>query len=302
MIAPIVKTRIDLRWRDWRRIAPVLWHRLREGRVALIAAGCAFYATLALFPGLSMLVSLYGLMFNPVSVVPQLAALQDVLPKEAFQLIAREVHGLVLRRHTVLQLNVVLSGLVTVWSASTGTKSIMSAIGHTIGGGRGGLLRFQLTGLAMTLCAAFAAVLAIATLVALPHALRFLAPRGLLRTTLHAASVAMLIGFAWASIIALYHFSPQARPAARPPVLPGATLATLAWLGASTLLSDYIEQIVPFDSTYGSLAAVIGVMLWFWVSSFVVLLGAEFNAALVVAPETEKGPEAVAPGPVVVDA
>jgi len=64
------------------------WQHAQDGRASLIAAGCAFYATLALFPGMSVLLSLYGLAFRPDSVVSQLELLRDVLPPEAYLLIA----------------------------------------------------------------------------------------------------------------------------------------------------------------------------------------------------------------------
>ena len=278
MDAPIPSARIARPDARWAAVPGALWRRVREGRISLIAAGCAFYATLALFPGLSMLVSLYGLVFNPVTVEPQLSLLQDVLPAEAFQLISRQVHLLVLRRTGDLRFNVILTAVFTLWSSSTGTKSIMAAIGHTLGSRRTGMLRFQFTGLAMTLCAAVAAVLAIAILVALPQAIHLLVPAGLLRTVLHGASLAVLVGFVWVSIVALYRFSPQR--VGRMPVLPGSLAATLVWLAASALLSVYIGRIASFDVTYGPLAAVAGVMLWFWVSTYVVLLGAEMNAVL----------------------
>jgi membrane protein len=280
MIAPILTARIEAPADGWSKVTARLWQRIRDGRISLIAAGCAFYATLALFPGLSMLVSLYGLVFNPVSVVPQLTLLQDVLPPEAFQLISHQVHALVLRRPADLKFNVILTAVITLWSSSTGTKSIMSAIGHTLGSKPAGMVRFQLTGLGMTLCAALAAVLAIAILVALPRLAHLFVPRGMLRIWLHVASLVVLIGFVWASIVTLYHFSPHHPRGGHVRLLPGSMVAIVLWFAASALLSVYIGRIAPLDTTYGPLAAVAGVMLWFWISTYVVLLGAELNAAL----------------------
>jgi membrane protein len=155
---------------------------------------------------------------------------------------------------------------------------MLRAIGHSHGRGRQSLLRFQATGLAMTLCAAVAAVLAIAILVALPHALRIFAPGLMLRSLIHTASYAILIGFVGLSITALYRFGPSPGTNAR--ILPGAIAATALWLTTSILFSIYVSRVVPLHTTYGPLTAVAAVMLWFWVSTYVVLLGAELNAAL----------------------
>jgi membrane protein len=257
-----------------------LWRHIADGRMSLIAAGCAFYATLALFPGLSMLVSLYGLVFDPVTVVPQLNLLRDVLPPEALVLISRQVHALVTQPSMDLQLNVLVTAGFTLWSASTGTKSILAAIGNTYGEASVSVLRFQVTGLAMTLCAVLAAVLTLAILVALPEALPLLDSTPTLRGVLHFTSLGMLVAFVWASIASLYHFAPPPGTTPTPLVIPGSLVAAALWLGASVLFSIYVGKVAQFDATYGPLAAVAGVMLWFWVSTYIVLLGAELNAAL----------------------
>jgi membrane protein len=262
------------------QIALRVWRRMRAGRVSLISAGCAFYATLALFPGLSVLLSLYGLMFNPVSIVPQLVLLHDVLPQETFVLISRRVHVLVSHQHGHLRLGVWIGVAVALWSASMGTKSLLSAIDHTHGGGDRGFLQFQLTGLAMTLGATLAAVMALAFLVALPGSLRSAGIPAPMQGLVHVLSLCVLALFVGSSIAALFRFGPSPRPGPQPRVLPGALAATALWFAASVGFSFYVGAIGSFDVTYGPIAAIAGVMLWFWVSSYVVLLGAELNAAL----------------------
>lgn len=257
-----------------------VWQRMRAGRTSLISAGCAFYATLALFPGLSVLLTLYGLVFNTASVVPQLKLLKDVMPAETAGLIVRRVHALVISHHVHTPIALWLGVVVALWTASTGTKSLLSAIDHTHGGGDRGFLRFQATGLLMTLGATVAAVMALALLVAVPASLRSLGTPIAMRGTVHLISLGLLIAFVFCSIAALFRFGPSPRPGRQPRVTPGAFAATALWLAASAGFSAYVAEIGEFDITYGPIAAIAGVMIWFWASSFVVLLGAELNAAL----------------------
>jgi len=282
----------------WHAVPGRLWGQLTAGRISNIAASCAFYATLALFPGISMLVSLYGLIFDPVTVVPQLNLLRDVLPPEAFVLIDRQVHALVTQPRMDLKLNVLITAAFTLWSASTGTKSILGAISdaHTPNG-IGSVIRFQITGLAMTFFATLAGVLTIAILVALPEFMHLLGLPDSTAGLLHAASLLILLGFVWASIAALYRFGPQTRHTPPPRILPGSLTATLVWLAASALFSIYVGKLASFDATYGPLAAVAGVMLWFWVSTYVVLLGAELNAALSQRPQHQQASGGLCPHP-----
>jgi membrane protein len=266
---------------DWRDLVGRTFKASTTDRVSLAAAGCAFYATLALFPAISMLISIYGMVFDPVSVAPQLDFLSGLLPPPAFALIQDRVHLLVSQSRGSLSLNLLASLLLTFWSSSTGAKSVLSAVNvaYDVTEQRP-FLRFQAIGLAMTLVAILCAVLAIAVLVFLPAVL---AAVGLSRHgggLLHAASLLMLVGFFSVAIGLLYRFGPSRRPPPDPRIKPGAVLATLLWLLASELLSLYVSHIDSYGATYGSLGAVVGIMLWFYISAYAVLLGAELNARL----------------------
>ena len=250
-------------------------------RVSLAAAGCAFYATLALFPAISMLISVVGMILDPATTQQQLIMLSDMLPPPAFGLIEDRVHELAGQSHGDLSLRLLVSSLLTFWSSATGSKSVLSAVNvaYDVTEQRP-FLRFQAIGLAMTVVAILCAILAIGVLVLLPPAIDFL---GLSRHgggLIHTASLAMLIGFFFAAIVLLYRFGPSRPKPPHPRIIPGATLATALWLIASELLSFYVSRIGAFGATYGSLGAAVGMMLWFYVSAYAVLLGAELNARL----------------------
>jgi membrane protein len=156
-------------------------------------------------------------------------------------------------------------------------------------------LRFQAIGLAMTLVAVLCAILAIGVLLLLQPAIDFLGLERHGGGLIHAAGLTMLIGFFWVAIALLYRFGPSRTPPPRPRIKPGAGLATVLWLIASELLSLYISRIGTFGATYGSLGAAVGVMLWFYISAYAVLLGAELNARL---EELEDDAPADQPSPV----
>lgn len=252
-------------------------------RVSLTAAGCAFYATLALFPAISILISIYGLVFNPLNVEPQLRTLRELLPPATADLIAERVHHLVEQPRARLSFGLGIGTLLTFWSAATGTKSVIAALNLAYGAKeRRGIIRFQLIGFGLTLSAILGAVLGIAVLVFLPAWLRIL---GVLQyqtrsALLHASGLAMLVGFAALAIALLYRFGPSRHAPLSRRIAPGSLLAVALWLMASVLLDFYIDHIASFGATYGPIGAVVGVMLWFYVSVYAVLLGAELNAQL----------------------
>lgn len=270
-------------WRHWGATLRDTFASSVSDRVSLTAAGCAFYATLALFPAISVLISIYGLAFNPWNVEPQLRTVQALLPPPAYELIAERVHHLVAQPRARLSFGLGVSTLITFWSAATGTKSVIAALNLAYGTHeRRSILRFQLVGFGLTLSAILVAVLGIAVLVFLPAWLRVL---GVLQyqtrlELLHFAGLAMLVSFAALSIGLLYRFGPSHRTGSKRRIAPGALLATMVWLAASGVLDFYIDHIGSFGATYGPIGAVVGVMLWFFVSVYAVLLGAELNAQL----------------------
>ncbi len=271
----------EIPWPGWKRVLRrVAWEMITD-RVSLVAAGCAFYATLALFPAISMLVSIYGLMFDPVTVEPQLVVLRDLLPPAAYQLIAARVHQLVTQPSRTLGFGLLFSTAFTLWSAATGTKGILTALNLAYEETETrSILRYQLTAFAITFCAILGAIFGLAFLVGLPTAVTFLGSSANQAALLNLASFALLILFVMASLSLLYRFGPCREQPRWQWVTPGSIIATVLWLAASALFSFYVGHFASYDSTYGPLGTVVGVMMWFFVTVYAVLLGAELNAEL----------------------
>jgi membrane protein len=265
----------------WGSVAAGTFRASTTDRVSLAAAGCAFYATLALFPAISMLISVYGMVLDPVTAEQQLGVLSGLLPAPAYGLIEDRIHQLISQPAHTLSASLLISFLLTFWSSSTGSKSVLSAVNvaYDVTEQRP-FLRFQLIGLSMTLVAVLCAIMAIAVLLLLQPAIDFLGLSQHGGSLIQVAGMTMLIGFFFVAIVLLYRFGPSRTPPPRPRIKPGAALATVLWLIASELLSLYIARIGTFGATYGSLGAVVGVMMWFYISAYAVLLGAELNARL----------------------
>jgi membrane protein len=271
----------EIPWAGWKRVIGRTVTEVITDRVSLVAAGCAFYATLALFPAISMIISIYGLVFDPTTIQPQLAALRGLLPPSAFTLISDRVHVLVSKPPGTLTFSLLVSIGIALWSSATGTKSILGALNLAYEEReKRGFIRFQLTALGMTLCGMVASATGIALLVLLPAVEAFLGISEGARLLARLASLGMLVVFVLLALAMLYRFGPSRRAASWHWVTPGATLATVLWLAASALFSYYVGHLASYDATYGPLGAVIGVMMWFYVTAFVVLVGAELNAEL----------------------
>ena len=158
----------------WWQVLRRVWRETTSDQISMAAASCAFYAMLALFPAISVLISLYGLLFDPGAIERQLEAVRDVLPAAAFDLVAQRLHDLASRPAAALSWGVALGVLVALWSASAGTKSLMTALNVAYEEQeKRGLIRFNLTALLFfTLCGIFGVALALTLIVGLPAVLQ----------------------------------------------------------------------------------------------------------------------------------
>jgi membrane protein len=265
----------------WRGIATRTFAASTTDHVSLAAAGCAFYATLSLFPAISMLISVYGLVFDPASVVPQLVTLRDLLPAPAFGLIEDRVNQLVARPAGHLTLGLAIAFLVSFWSSASAAKAILAAlnVAYNVYEPRP-FVQSQLVGLAVTMSAVICAVMAIGALLVLPALIQFSGLSDIGAAVIQLSGFGLVLVFFSGGLALLYAHGPSRIPPPRAPVLPGTLLATVLWLISSWLLSLYVGKLANFDATYGSIGAVVGIMFWFYISAYAVVLGAELNAQL----------------------
>ena len=281
----VVPTQIP--WSGWKQVLKRTFAEMISDRIGLAAAACAFYATLALFPAISMLVSVYGLIFDPQTVEPQMRVLKHLLPGPAYNLISERIHTLVSKDHGTLTVSLIISVMVTLWSSSAGTKSMLSALNVAYEEAETrSFLRFQATALGMTLGGILGASLTLALLVFLPVMLDFVPEHfgfsieQQTQTLIRVGSPLVMVLFITSAFSLLYRFGPARQEARWHWITPGAIVSTLLWLIASAGFSYYVGHIASYDTTYGPLGAVIGIMMWFFVTAYVVLLGAELNAEL----------------------
>lgn len=275
---------------SWRSIALRTFEASTSDHMSLAAAGCAFYATLSLFPAISMLISVYGLVFDINSVLPQLEVLRHLLPPPAFALIEDRVTQLLAQPRGHLTIGLTIAFLVSFWSSASASKAVLSAMNVAYDTTeRRPFLRFQLIGLAVTLSAVIGVVLAIAVLLVMPRLIQFSGLSAFGAALIQVTSFVLVIGFYALGIAVLYARGPSRTRPPRARVWPGTALATFLWLVSSFVLSLYVAKLANFDATYGSIGAVVGIMLWFYVSAYASLLGAELNAQMELAERSEQG-------------
>lgn len=266
-----------------------------EDRLSLVAAGVAFYGFLALFPALAAIISIWGLFADPATVQQQIAQLSGVLPGSARDLISGAATRIAAGSPTGLGFGVAISLLLTLWSANKGMKGLVEgiSIAYDEDPGKRGFFAKNGIALALTLGGIIMAIIAIGLVVGLPIALGFLGLGPTVETLIGLARWPLLALFVIVALAAIYRIAPPRDDAKWRWVSHGAIVATVLWLVASIAFSIYTANFGSFNETYGSVAAVAILLMWFFISAFIVLLGAEINAETEkqTARDTTTGPE-----------
>ncbi|WFU06483.1 YihY/virulence factor BrkB family protein (plasmid) [Rhizobium sp. CB3171] len=267
-----------------RGLRDVFWrviHEVSDDRITLVAAGVTFYLLLALFPALAALVSLYGFVADPASISDHLRSLALLLPPGSFDMIADRLNDLVERRSETLSVALFLGLGVALWSTHSGTLALFDAMNVAYEEAeKRGLVRLNLIALCFTLCAILAAILVIGSVAIMPLALSLLWLDQWKENLVLILRWPILLVLMIIAVTAIYRFGPSREPAKVRWLTWGAALATAGWIAMSLLFSIYLKNFANYDATYGTLGALIGFLIWIWLSMVILLVGAEVNAEL----------------------
>ena len=262
----------------------VFWrvvHEVLEDRVTLIAAGVAFYLLLALFPALAALVAIYGLIADPATMADHLHELSALLPPGAFDLIAERIKTLVDARSSTLGLTFFVGLAVAVWSTHSATLAVFDAMNIAYEETeKRGVMRLNALGLCFTLCAMLAATLMIGLVAVMPVLLSYLWLDQFKENLALLLRWPFLLLIAAIATTAVYRFGPSREPAKLRWMTWGAVLVTVAWFLMSVTFSFYLNHFANYNATYGTLGALMGFLVWTWLSLVILIVGGELNAEL----------------------
>jgi membrane protein len=276
------ETGAEIPAKGWKDIAWRVYDNIQNDRVLLIAAGVTYYGLLALFPAVAAIVSLYGLFADTSTINEHLSLLSGFLPEGALQVIGDQVKRISAEGHARLGFTFLGTLGLSLWGANAGTKAIFDALNIIYKEReKRGFIKLTLCSLAFTIGALLLALLSLAGIVLVPVALQFLGLAegswaGLL-ALLRWPLLYLVIVF---GLACLYRYGPSRTEPKWRWVTWGSAIAGAIWIAGSLLLSWYVTNFGTYNATYGSLGAVIGFMVWLWLSTTVVLIGGEINAEM----------------------
>jgi membrane protein len=268
-------------WRGWKDIAGRVLREIQDDRIMLVAAGVTFYSLLSLFPAIAAGVACYALVSDASTIAKHLSLGTGVVPAEVLDMLRDEITRIATKSDNKLTFGFLLGLGIALWSANAGMKSIFDALNIIYDETeQRSFLRLNLISLLFTLCSIAAALLAVSAVVAFPLLTAALGRPSLDQPTLDLLRWPVMLVLVVAGLAVLYRYGPSRRPAKWRWISLGSIFAGAAWLGVSSLFSWYLGNFANYNATYGTLGAVVGLMMWMWLSTLVVLIGAEINSEI----------------------
>ncbi|QGM47172.1 YihY/virulence factor BrkB family protein [Methylocystis heyeri] len=272
----------------WAGVARRTFDNIFDHRLLSIAGGVSFFALFALFPAIAALVAVYSLFSDPNTIAAHLQALSKVAPSGAISVVDEQLKRVAAQGSATLGFASIVGFLVSLWSANAATKAIFDALNVVYEERESrGFFRLNAISLVFTLLGIVFVSAAIAVMIGLPPLLSHLgAPDEIMKLVNISRWPLMLIVFCIA-VAFLYRFGPDRTHARWRWISWGGAFAGIGWIIVSLLFTFYAEHFGRFNETYGSLGAVIGFMIWVWISNVVLLLGGEIDAVIERRPQQD---------------
>lgn len=263
----------------WKKILLGVKDRIGKNNLTIVAAGVAFYAFLAIFPALIALLSIYGLAVDPQQAQQQISNLSGMMPEEAYSVIKERVENFLSTSGNTLSWGTALGILISLWSANAGTKSLFTGIDIAYGAkNERSFIKQNAMTLMFTLGFIITLLISMALIVIFPAIVHtFGLPENIdnLVSWLRWPLLAIIVIFV---ISLVYRFAPDRKTPKFRWVIVGAAVATFLWLILSLAFSFYVSNFGNYGEMYGSISAVVILLLWLFLTSFIILLGGELNS------------------------
>jgi membrane protein len=272
---------LQIPWRGWKDIAVRTYLETQDDRLLALAAGVAFYALVALFPAIAAGVSFYALFADAGTIAKHLSLVSGLVPADAIDMLRDEITRIGAKSDGKLTFGFLLGLGIALWSANAGMKAIFDALNIIYDEQeKRGLIRLNLVSLLFTVGAIGAVLLAVGAVVVFPLLLAALGLSTLDQPIIGYFRWPVMFVLIIVGLAVLYRYGASRRPAKWRWTSVGSIFAASAWLVVSSLFSWYLGNFANYNATYGALGAVVGLMMWMWLSIIVVLVGAELNSEI----------------------
>ena len=281
--------------KGWLQVTKRAFKESSADNVGILAGGVAYFGFISIFPALIAGISLYGLVADPATIAQQGAGVVAALPQEAQPLLRDQLTSIASTSGGALGFSLIISILLALWTASGGTGNLMAAINVAYDEDETrGFLKRRGTALVLTFGAILFVLLTLALVAVVPAVLDALALGTFINVLVQIIRWVLLIVLVIIALAIVYRVAPDRDAPQFKWTSVGALVAAGLWVLGSVAFSLYVNNFGSYNKTYGALAGVVILLLWLYLTSYIVLLGAEINAESEkqTKQDTTKGPAA----------
>ncbi|MGP1664975.1 MAG: YihY/virulence factor BrkB family protein [Rhodanobacter sp.] len=272
---------MEIPLRGWWDIAKRAFASLGTDHVSLVAGGVAFFAFLAIFPALSALIAIYGLIITPDKVAAQVGQLAGILPAQAQDMLNDVLLNITTTSESTLGWGLLFSVILSLWSANKGTTALFTCLNIVYNEvEKRSFIRLKLTTLAFTLAGFLAAILCLVLIVGISAVVDKLGLAPWLESLVSLVRWPVLALVFLAALALAYRYAPSRNSPKFRWVSVGSITSTVLWLVLSAGFAWYVGNFGNYDEVYGSLAAVVVTLMWLFLTVAMVLVGAEINGEM----------------------
>lgn len=273
----ILANPLKIQLRDWLRVLYRVHLKIHRESMPVVSGGIAYFLLLSMFPAIGSIISIYGLFADPVTITQHMNGLVGLMPPDVIQLFHEQAQSIALKSTSSLGWSAAIGLVFSVYTTLLGMKAIIKGINIAYDRKETrNILQFNIMALFLTAVFLLFFCMAISVIIVLPALLQFL----------HIDLEGIVPYLKWPLIMFLLMFTLSTiyryAPCRRSPkwiwFSPGSIFATLIWIGGTALFSFYVDSFGTYNKMYGTLGAAVIMMVWFWLTGFIILLGALLNA------------------------
>jgi membrane protein len=263
----------------WKDVAYRVKDQVGRDNVSIVSAGVAFYLLLSIVPALAATVAIYGLFADPQTIGRHVADFGGFLPGQAQELVQQQLTRLSESSGEALGIGAAIGVLLSIWSATRAMVALMAALNIAYGEEETrGFVKLNLIALFLTVVLVVFLGISLLLVAIIPIVMNIVGLSGGAALAVQLLRWPVLGLFLLVALAMLYRYAPDRDKPQWRWVSPGAIVGGLVWLLGSVGFSLYVSFSDTYEATYGSLGAVVVMMMWLFVSAFAIMLGAEWNA------------------------
>lgn len=267
--------------KGWIDIGKRVWKEMKIDHVQIVSAGVGFYFFLSIFPTIVAAISIYSLVLDPDQIQEQVSRLNLIMPDQAFGMITDFLRPILEQSRKEIGWGLLISIMVSIWSANKGTSALFQGINIAYDEtDTRGIIKKNLLTLLFTLTGLVVGLLSLLIVIFFPLLIEdFGLPAQIedMLTWLRWIILGFILIF---TLSVVYKIAPNRRSPRFRWVSWGALIGTALWLAGSMLFSWYVSNFGSYADLYGSFAAVAILLLWLFLTAFIILVGAEINSEM----------------------